>query len=487
MTIFHIKTWFLTFFILVGTSSISFSQNSFDVTIKDSIFNTWIHHAVELANGQLILVGVRPLQTGDAEAIIYKIDPYGKILQTKTFRYNEASCGLTDIVQLSNNRLIVSGITYTGTIGNLWACIIDSSLNIIDQKSYMTGPYSLAYSKMKLDYQNNILIYGKLLDSTAMPHSLIFKLTSELDSISGKIYNGGSTGQDLIERSDHKGYYYLIIGMGDGSGKILTLDSDFNIQSINELADGIGNLGTIRLLNPTQYLVCAVKNPTSETNVHKIGVQLYDTGFQLIHYNIYGKTDTTEVPASVKSIDFTDTSSLFIGGTSNISSSFYPFSTINDWYRLNCIDTSFNLKWEKFYGGDGYYNLFGILATHDGGCLMYGLFWDWHNISDHLNYIRLIKVSKDGLLSDKNGEPSDKVKEVILYPNPGYDRILIESALKNLSMSLYDLMGNRVLSQSIESSTKAIDVSGLLPGIYFYQISSGVKVVDSGKWIKAIR
>ncbi len=214
----------------------------------------------------------------------------------------------------------------------------------------------------------------------------------------------------------------------------------------------------------------------------KIGVQLYDTTFNLIHYDYYGKTDTDEQPAMVKSLDFLDPTTIFIGGTSN--SFTYEFVTADNWYRLNNIDTSFNLKWERFYGGDGDYALYGILATRDGGCLMYGTLWDYRNNPEYTRYLRLIKVSKDGLLSAENGKPGNKAREVILYPNPGTDRIIVESALKNLMVSFFDLTGNCVVKKSIQSMVETLDVSGLSSGIYFYRFTCGDKVVDSGKWIK---
>jgi hypothetical protein len=214
----------------------------------------------------------------------------------------------------------------------------------------------------------------------------------------------------------------------------------------------------------------------------QIGVQSYDTNYNLTHYSIFGKSDTNEFPANSRSIDFINTSSVFIGGTSNQTT--FEFDQVDDWYRLNCIDTSFNLKWERFYGGDGYYSLYGILATHDGGCLMYGTFWDYHNTTDYQHYIRLIKVSKDGLLSDGNGKPGNKMREVILYPNPGTDKIIVETGLKNLMVKFFDMTGICVVKKSIQSMVETLDVSGLSAGIYFYRFTCGDKVIDSGKWIK---
>jgi hypothetical protein len=335
---------------------------------------------------------------------------------------------------------------------------------------------------MKLDHQNNILVFG-IVDSLNTSYSFIFKLSENLDSVSCKIYNQHWTEeQDLIERSDHKGYYFLVNGfVSTGTGKILSLDTNFNVDKITVLTDGVGYHGTLKLLDSTHIIVGGEKVPIGNLS-QSTAIQLYDTNFNLIHYVDYSKPDTIEFPALFKSVDFSDPLSVFIGVASNIQ--FDEFAEVDNWYRLNNIDTAFNLKWERYYGGDGNYVLYGILATHDGGCLMYGTFWDYHNITDYTRYIRLIKVSKDGLLSIENGKPGVNVREVILYPNPGTDKIVVESGLKNLVVTFFDINGRCILKQQIQSKVESLDVSELVAGIYFYRFTDGDKVVETGKWIK---
>jgi hypothetical protein len=451
--------------------------------LKDSTYDNRVNDAIELPNGEFIIVGMRILQLDSLTANLVKLDAYGNLIHQNILRFNGNSSALLSIVQLSENRFILSGTTYQGASNNLWLCTIDSSLNVISQRSFILGTYSLFFNKMKLDYQNKILVFGTV-DSISWPHSFIFKLTSNMDSISCRIYNQQwSEEQDLIERSDHNGYYFLANGFGStDSGKILSLDTEFNIEKITELTDGIGYHGTLKLLDSTHIIVCGERAPAGNLNKASIGVQLYDTNFNIIHYSYYGKTDTVELPALFKSLDFSDPLSVFIGGTSNMFQ--YEFVRSDNWYRLNNIDTAFNLKWERFYGGDGDYALYGILATRDGGCLMYGTLWDYRNNPDYTRYLRLIKVSKDGLLSDKNGKPSDKTREVILYPNPGTDRIIVESGLKNLMVSFFDMTGDCVIKKSIQSMVETLDVSELSSGIYLYRFTLGDKVIDCGKWIR---
>ncbi len=475
------KLVYLILVLLCSTSALR-SQNSFQVTLKDSTYDDRVNDAIELSNGLFIIVGMRIMpQYSSLTAVITKLDAYGNQICQKLLQFNGNSSCLSSIIKISEDEFILSGITYSGSSACLWLCTLDSSLNVLRQKSYTFRNYSPSFSKIKMDYQNNILVFG-VVDSLTTPYSFIFKLTSGLDSISCKIYNEKwSFGLDLIERSDHKGYYFLVIGFDFGSGKILSVDNDFNIERITVLIDGIGNHGTIRLIDSTHFIICGERAPPGNPS-QSIAIQLYDTNFNLIHYIYYAKPDTVEFPALFKSIDFSDPMSVFIGVASNFQ--FDEFAEVDTWYRLNNIDTAFNLNWERYYGGDGYYTMYGIVATHDGGCLMYGTFWDYHNITDYTRYIRLIKVSKDGLLSDGNGKSGIKLKEVILYPNPGTDRVTIETALKNIVVSFFDVYGNLVLKKSIQSMVEILDVSELSSGIYFYRFTCGDKVIDSGKWIK---
>jgi len=480
--------------VLLCTTTSLRSQSSFWVTLKDSTYDDQVYDAIELSNGQFIIAAMRTVQPNDYEAKIMKIDAQGKLMHEKILRYNGQSSKLVSIIQLSENRFILSGTTYTsGNIemsGNFWICTIDSSLNVVDEKMYDLG-YKSPSLKMILDAQHNFLIYGTVRDKNAPPYMadeimFIFKLTSAVDSVSFHTYYGLIfVGEDLIEKSDHKGYYFLAYSyytINGSNAHILDLNASLNIKRTIDDSLMIADLGSMKLVDSTHFMISAYELPANNSSTSKVDIRLYDTAFNLHSIREYGKPDTNNAPGLIKSIDFTNTSSIFIGGTSNFSSA--GFSQTDNWYMLNNIDTVINLNWQKFYGGDGYYTLYGILATRDGGCLMYGTLWDYHNNPDQTRYLRLIKVSKDGLLSDENGKPGNKTREVILYPNPGTDRIIVESALKNLMVSFFDVTGICVVKKSIQSMVESMDVSELSTGIYFYRFTCGDKVVEHGKWIK---
>lgn len=74
-----------------------------------------------------------------------------------------------------------------------------------------------------------------------------------------------------------------------------------------------------------------------------------------------------------------------------------------------------------------------------------------------------------------------------VYPNPASDFLRLRttnSELKNLRYQLYDISGNVLLSNEIESTETNISMQNLLPGNYFLRISSASIEIKTFKIIK---
>ena len=67
-----------------------------------------------------------------------------------------------------------------------------------------------------------------------------------------------------------------------------------------------------------------------------------------------------------------------------------------------------------------------------------------------------------------------------IYPNPTANYLFIEGNKKPISISIYNLLGAEVIS---ESNTHKIDVSELSNGVYIIRISDGVSQTNR-KFIK---
>ncbi|PLW96705.1 MAG: hypothetical protein C0593_10785 [Marinilabiliales bacterium] len=76
------------------------------------------------------------------------------------------------------------------------------------------------------------------------------------------------------------------------------------------------------------------------------------------------------------------------------------------------------------------------------------------------------------------------LSESIIYPNPGADRLNIETTSGNTLFRLYDSSGKLVIEKRIQDKKSEFNVSELAPGIYLYQTLVNDKAVSSGKWVK---
>jgi hypothetical protein len=85
--------------------------------------------------------------------------------------------------------------------------------------------------------------------------------------------------------------------------------------------------------------------------------------------------------------------------------------------------------------------------------------------------------------------PENKVDIHIfkIYPNPGKDNVSVEISgnilPENLYLYIISAYGEIVKVSVISSSISTINTESLSPGIYFYQLKSGIKLLHSGKLI----
>jgi hypothetical protein len=73
-----------------------------------------------------------------------------------------------------------------------------------------------------------------------------------------------------------------------------------------------------------------------------------------------------------------------------------------------------------------------------------------------------------------------------IYPNPAGSFIVLgvpESAGSDLRINIYNLTGQRLLQQTISANDSRIDVSMLLPGVYFISIHDGAGIKETKRFV----
>jgi surface protein len=171
-----------------------------------------------------------------------------------------------------------------------------------------------------------------------------------------------------------------------------------------------------------------------------------------------------------------------VSNVTNMSRMFYKGQTFNQdlsfWDVSNVTDMSF-----MFIGS--------VLSTDNYDNILNG--WSQqnvqHNVSlgaqgikycngedarqsliDNHNWI----ISDDGLDCSTAGVDDQKQLDISIYPNPTNDKLFIQGLSSSSKVSIYNVLGKLVLSQTI---SKEIDVNNLQSGIYIIKIADEQKEI----------
>lgn len=233
------------------------------------------------------------------------------------------------------------------------------------------------------------------------------------------------------------------------------------------------------------YFSCKdIRGPNPYTIV--VGKQYHpvDTTNRLVKW--WNKSDTVDFPAFVQNIDLKHKDTVYVGFTRNLNIQNPLFAHQPSWFVLLQLDSMLNLRWERFYGGDAYYVMGKIISTKDGGCLIGGWRYDYHNNADQQTGIILLKLDNEGLISSVDKPSEFQMRETLIYPNPGGDDMHIRIAVQHPAarFNLFDAQGRPVLEKVLHGPEHLINTSSLNKGTYIFKITSDYGLNESGKWIK---
>ncbi len=130
---------------------------------------------------------------------------------------------------------------------------------------------------------------------------------------------------------------------------------------------------------------------------------------------------------------------------------------------------------------------FKVLATNDGGAIIFSSFYDWNNPIPNQRDVHILKIDSLGYYTPLTGTPEEfeqMGKQILVYPNPVENEVnFVFGLYKDLEINIFDLTGKRVYSKAFAHSAK-IDISHFKPGVYPYTISNGNGFYEEGKLIK---
>jgi hypothetical protein len=179
---------------------------------------------------------------------------------------------------------------------------------------------------------------------------------------------------------------------------------------------------------------------------------------------------------------------IFFGGsypcTWNPPLFFYPEQR---WILLYKLTHDGDILWQKFYKGEVNYMAYKILATSDGGALIFSTRYDWNDPIAYQRDVHILKIDSTGYYDPITATEEVLLqmnKQILVYPNPAINEVnFVLGLYSNLQLSIYNSTGERMLFQLLHHS-HTIDVSMLPSGIYVYLLTGKNGFKETGKIIK---
>ena len=482
-------------------SIISFSQNIPITKIKGLPFIKETAGSIyEVNNNSFFVVTLKECNISflTYESIVYNIDSNCNIidsLELLNYHKNGKYYYITDLFKF-NNKIIGSG-WLTDSITQeiqVWISELSENLTIIkDTALSKKYNYSGLFTAKLLPTSDNKLLVANfwLPDSTTFANDSTNTLLYLLDT------NYCVTKQNSVYTHYGFNYVSVIEMLSNQTYHIITQD-DITIINKNDLSlknvawhssNGVSFGGSgAKSINDSLYMVpgfyCFV-NINDQSGVKS----------KLIIRNMNGiKKDSIIIGNSLKQFDetslnsyiFFNTDTLFAAGNNySLDSDFvsYEDNTIFLWN----IKLNGNVNWQKYYGIGKKFILTNIEKTSDGGCIMVGDVWDWHNSPfQYTTDMFFLKVDRNGNITGTSGiKENIKHSEILVYPNPAKDIINFEMGMyEGYKLTIINSMGQTITQQDVSSGKNSIDIHSFTKGIYLYSLVNNKGKVINGKFVK---
>ncbi len=495
-------------FSLAFLSLFGISQNSFEIFIEseeDEVINS----AIEDNNGNYILVGgVGDRIIWEFDALAIKVTSDGNYI-TRRFEMGDTVSFLTEVILLDDGNYMAFGSYSTlgdfDAMDHYWIIKLDPELNTIFEKTFLVNSfYHNCAAGHSIIVNNNITVVGlaSFLDPpnpTAFRDLMFVKINQDGDTLLTKYHHNQFSQYPLELMQVPNSNDYILIMQGEfnsisSSALNIRLDSVFNITGINKPTSPDINFrsqgSSDHWLSDSSYLYSAsISYPDKMgKNETAIGVFEIDTNMNILQHQYLYRPDTIEYAAWINSMAYANDTTIYIGGFQSVMNPWANEPTILEMY---VVDKELNLLGYKDYGADANNQLFGIMPTSDGGCLMYATRFDNEGIPER--DIRIIKLLREDI--ELEISPLTATEETLkqvgykAYPNPATEMIsipLLEYSNNNKRISLFTIEGKKVLDRKVtgEGNVLQVDIHSLTPGIYIYQISAEGEKTVKGKFFK---
>jgi len=493
---FSLICWILLYWIMPK----ALAQSTYELTIKHSE-DEMVINGLQQQNGTFYLTGcIGDIISGGEEVFdpyIIKIYPDGSFDSLRIQRTDTSGYFYT-IDWLDNGNLILTGACKIDTsvlkFDHLWICIIDTALNVIDDKIFymLKGEYYRYYSAYSLvNDSGEIIVAGAYHYGYGIQSDMVMiKLNQLGDTIATKTHPF-FLAQYLLDFSSipYANQNMLLVNRINSPYTIMdmvTFDADLNIVDITAFHDtdyepvGVST----NWIDDTRYLLTSMYLD-NEQDEFSLGICLVDSSHNKYRELILDKPDTLDYPAWINSHAYVNDTTIYMGGFENYLDFYVLEPTIMEIYL---IDNELNLIGHVDIGGDINYELTGVLPSNDGGCLLYGqTYTNPYGIQEHDIYIRKM-IREELYLITEIVETPGVIENDFAFPNPAgpWLNIPLNGSYTDVHVKVFDIAGRKFLDKHQEGNGNCIRINTktLKPGNYLYQVTRNAALIKNGKFIK---
>ncbi len=465
---------------------------------------------IETTDGHFILgVVCHDFNTTSAKTgKIIKVSPKGSIL-TQTDIGNEIEITTNINLHLhpeNKNEFIVTGVCFDPVNTRdsyIHVLHFTDDIELIDQY-YVHVPVYFDIFYSIIDEKNNIIAAGCYYDSnTNWLNIAIGRIdkNGHLKDFNMLEYENSQYLSDLIEDTHYSGTYGLSISGSVPEGNFTSMELFLSIDSLlthtqttqipritglgntNGLINtngymfaGKGYKSGIHLLNPFKsYLSDYLPQTQAGPDIYKSVVIKTDLEFNVSHEIVFGDGLKRDVPAPKKAVSVFVDSLIYTAGIKNLIPTQWPFQNEASWIRVNKLDNELNVIWEKYFGGDAYYQVNSVTATSVGGVILSG-FKTYPGQAPLMNLLA-IKLKADGTVSLDEYHADESTTGISVFPNPANTETQIQftenAVLEKAMIELYSPSGRLLYSVKPTNYFHKIVLAHLSRGLYLVRLWDG--------------
>lgn len=394
------------------------------------------------------------------------------------------------VVTSDNNYLVIgsigkdNGISYYNHI--IYIVVFDEDFNLLTENFYELPELYYNCHNKKLFKTKDGKIYAMF--GKGSPGAVIkgfLKITENGEVINDQIHIG--MGGTIMNPFPSQNSGFNILRGGEpawAQGEITHVDTNLNLTTtilpfyINGIMYHMDLRGSCKWLNDSTYILMS-EGPSSSPGQDLYLYKMNQYHEFLTEPFIIGASYQNNQALTFQGIDWTDPSHIYLAAWDWLNQ---PNLTP---YFVAVINEDFEVLGTKSCGGDFNTAVSALMATEDGGCVMVGSRKDnlSGNEDDYDVYVAFF--SPDDIITSAAETPNPYDSDYLVFPNPGKDRLVVQTALKGITLSFYNETGMLIFTHKLKDEFRnELNTAGMAYGIYFLHLTDLKGNTEIKKWIK---